>query len=148
MPPEESRDPDRSLDPLEGRLRALPPLPVPAGLEARLLRTLPGTRRRRGRWVGVAAGVAAAACLFLALHQRPEGPGTSNEERGTREERTEAGGSVASGPAPLASRPSPLVLWRESRRLEDETRSAGFTWPLETTATVRTPPAALTGSAD
>jgi WD40 repeat protein len=62
--------PDRSPESLEARLRALPRPHVPAGLEARLLATIPADRpiprRRRAAWIG-AVGTLAAACLLAVL---------------------------------------------------------------------------------
>jgi hypothetical protein len=64
--------PDRSVEDLESRLRAMPPPPVPASLEARLLAAIPVDRptpSRRPRWpvwAGV-AGATAVVCLLIAL---------------------------------------------------------------------------------
>ena len=69
MHPQKRPGPDRSPEGLEARLRALPPPPVPAELEARLLAAIPAPRRRRPIWAGV-VGVLAAACLLAALAWR------------------------------------------------------------------------------
>src|SRR6516225_5095973 len=78
MHPERRPNPDRSSESLEARLRALPQPPIPDGLEARLLATIPAARPGRRRWlvlVGVASALA-AACL-LAVLARPGRDGTN-----------------------------------------------------------------------
>src|SRR5438093_12334554 len=95
MPPERSEKP--GPESLEGRLRRLPPPPVPADLEARLLAAIPAGVSSRaesgiasaprvlpaltqpgspGRWVRWAGGVSAlaAACLLIVLAW-PKGQG-------------------------------------------------------------------------
>ncbi|HBI41474.1 MAG TPA: hypothetical protein DDY78_01285 [Planctomycetales bacterium] len=60
---------DETLEALARRLRRLPPPPVPAGLEGRLLAAIPPRRRvRRARsWLAAAVLLAPAACLLLVL---------------------------------------------------------------------------------
>jgi hypothetical protein len=65
---------------LEAELRSLPPPPVPAGLEERLLTTIPSrptviTRPHRFRWKRVAGGIGiAAAAILLLTFPRGEAP--------------------------------------------------------------------------
>ena len=107
---------------LEGRLRALPQPPVPAGLEARLLAAVPGARpirRRRARWIA-AVGALAAACVLAALVwpercKNPRGPTTTHP--------------VASSPDDSAG----IAAWRQSRRVLDGAEPPAFTWPVEAT---------------
>ena len=66
QPPEN----DETLEALARRLRNLPPPPVPAGLEGRLLAAIPSRRKRRraGRfWLGAAVLVGAAAAVLFAV---------------------------------------------------------------------------------
>jgi hypothetical protein len=129
MHPERRPNPDRSADPLADWLRALPPPPVPAELEARLLTSIPACRpaprRRWAVWLG-AAGVLAAACLLALLWMRDAGPGTRDE----------------TAPPNLAvSRPSKesagVATWLASRRVPDEAATPSFTWPLGETSAIR-----------
>jgi hypothetical protein len=130
MHPERRPNPGRSPEPLEARLRALPRLPVPAGLEARLLAAVPAARpaprRRWGVWAGV-AGALVAACL-LAVLAWPKGDGK--------------------GPGPEVSVPTPRVTPRptddsadlaallKARRDLDEAETTPFSWPLPETPPV------------
>jgi hypothetical protein len=61
---------DETRKSLAQRLRRLPPLPAPSGLEGRLLAAIPSRRRvRRARsWLAAAVLLAPAACLLLAIH--------------------------------------------------------------------------------
>lgn len=129
MHPERRPSPDRSPEPLEARLRALPQPPVPPGLEARLLATVPAAmpapRRRWGVWVGM-AGALAAACLLAALAW-PERDGQ--------------------GPGPETNATSPPVTPRTpdaagvaslgARRNPDGAETTIFTWPVEETSPLR-----------
>lgn len=129
MHPEPRPNPGRSLDPLEARLRALPPPPVPAGLEARLLATIPAVRptpsRRWVVWVGVTAAVAAACVVVVLTWPKRDGgnpnPGPENRESANH---------VAPRPSDDSDR---LAAWRESRRGLDRAEPAPFAWPLQET---------------
>jgi hypothetical protein len=60
---------DETLESLAHRLRRLPPPPVPASLEARLLAAIPPRRLARPDriWLAAAMLLAPAACLLLML---------------------------------------------------------------------------------
>lgn len=115
---------------LEARLRGLPPLPVPSGLEAKLLADIParqpGSRRApwhvRGTWALAALGSAAAAVVAVfSLGQRhePDTPLT---------------GTAVSAPPETrgALDPFPVTQWA-ARGGEDLSDPAGtaFHWPVE-----------------
>jgi hypothetical protein len=132
MHPERRPSPDRSAEALEGRLRALPPPPVPDGLEARLLARIPAerppARRRWAVWVGV-AGALAAACLLAVLawprrDDRPPAPSPPKE-------------SVKHVPPRPPDGPAAFAAWRETRRALDGAELPSFAWPLGETAPVR-----------
>jgi hypothetical protein len=133
--PGEGRSPD---DALEARLRALPPPPVPAGLETRLLAAIPPALplapggldrangwRRRPLWI--AAGCAlAAACLLVALIWRGR----------------EVDNPVPKGPANQAAlqEPGDSVNQRmllQARRDLEEAEMPAFSWPFEETPSMR-----------
>jgi hypothetical protein len=70
---------DETLDALANRLRRLPPPPVPTGLEARLLSSIPSAARPQGRrvrtWVAATVLLAGAAALLLTIRlPHPEPP--------------------------------------------------------------------------
>jgi hypothetical protein len=68
-------DADETPEALAGRLRQLPPPPLPEGLEARLIAAIPPPRRRRGRsaraWIAAAVLLSAAAAALLAVRVPP-----------------------------------------------------------------------------
>jgi hypothetical protein len=80
MHPERPPNPDRSLEALEARLRAMPQPGVPAGLEEHLLAAIPFQkplwRWRSAVWMGAAASMAAACLVALVawLGQRERQP--------------------------------------------------------------------------
>ena len=78
-------DHDETLEALAGRLRRLPPPPVPGGLEARLLAAIPAAPRRRGRlarsWIAAAVLLAAAAAALLAVRLPQPGPPPTSSVR-------------------------------------------------------------------
>jgi hypothetical protein len=121
MHPERPPSPDRSPEELETRLRALPPPPVPAGLEARLLAAIPGQlpvpRRRWAVWAGVAAALA-AACLLAVLAWR--------RERNDPVPGPDTGPSARVAPA-----------WPETRRVQEGADLPPFSWPLEETSPLK-----------
>ena len=119
-------DRDETLEALAERLRRLPPPPVPAGLEARLLAAVPAapptaTRRLR-RGAATAVLLAAASTLFaLRLPNHEPAPQTA---------------------PPTADAPT---LWRYEQALRDSDGDAGvavnravppFEWPVEGPETV------------
>jgi hypothetical protein len=145
MHPERRPNPDRSAEALAARLRALPPPPVPAGLEARLLATIPAALptpeplplsppegKGRGRWVvwvGV-AGALAAACLLAILAWSGRDGNKPVPTSPTRES--------AHQPPPLPREDSASIrAWRESRRVLDGEEPPPFTWPLPETPPLR-----------
>jgi hypothetical protein len=121
---------------LEARLRALPPPPVPADLEARLLAAIPAAvpvpTRRRAAWAG-AVGALAAACLLAVLAwPRRDGkdaiPSTSAD-------------APAHQVAPrLPDDSASLAAWREARRGLGGAEPPSFTWPLEETSLITASP--------
>jgi len=120
-------NPDRSLEALEARLRALPPPALPAALEARLLAAIPAeipfTRRRWVVWVGV-VGTLAAACLLAFLAWRGGNgkdtiPGPHLNESTHKD--TPGLSDDSDGTAALS----------EYHRVLDGGDMPAFTWPLE-----------------
>ena len=114
-------EPDETLEGLADRLRRLPPPPVPAGLEGRLLADIPSRphfRRLRFRLAAAALLAAAAAALFaVRLPQRAAAP-------------------AASGPPPAKAAPT---WWAYEQALRDPTADATvaanqmgplFEWPV------------------
>ncbi len=73
-----NRPDDETPDALADRMRRLPPPPVPAGLEARLIATIPVASRWRGRlarsWVAAAVLLATAAAALVAVRLPPRQP--------------------------------------------------------------------------
>jgi hypothetical protein len=132
MNPERRPNPARSPESLEARLRALPQPPVPAGLEARLLATIPAAipipQRHWGVWVG-ALGASAAACLVVVLAW----PGRV----GKNPVLSYPASQSARLPTPPTPRPpddsASIPALREARRVLDETETPMFTWPLPET---------------
>jgi hypothetical protein len=131
MHPERRPIPDRSPEALEARLRALPPPPVPTGLEARLLAAIPAARPRRPRrWAVWFGGALAAACLLAALarYGRP-GPGQVPRPAGS--------GLAAHGVPRPEEEPHGSAAWWQARRVLDEREIPPFAWPLSETSTLR-----------
>jgi hypothetical protein len=132
MHPEKRPNPDRSPEALPARLRALPPPPVPADLEARLLATIPAEKaqpqRRWAVWVGV-IGALAAACLLAVL----AGPGREGHN-------TVPSPPVIASAPPVTPRPlddsASIAPWLKARRDLDEAGVPLFTWPLEETSPI------------
>jgi ferric-dicitrate binding protein FerR (iron transport regulator) len=126
MHPDRRPNPDRSPEALEGRLRALPQPPVPAGLEARLLASIPAARSiSRRRWVVLAgaAGVLAAACLAAVIAWQGS-DGKNATTPGTRDS-----AQLVTPKPPHDS--SGIASWREARRVLDGSEIPAFAWPLE-----------------
>jgi len=128
MHPDRRPNPDRSPEALERSLRALPQPPVPAGLEARLLASIPAampvSRRRWVVWMGV-AGAVAAACLVAVISWHARN-GKSLPEM------------VIVQPVPLQAPldAGGITSWREARRAMDGVELPAFAWPLEETSPI------------
>jgi hypothetical protein len=132
MHPEKRPNPDRSLESLEARLRALPRPPIPADLEARLLATIPAKRsivRSRGVRVGI-IGALAAACLFVVIAW-PRGDGDRSISRPKTIETTRQ------GLPRLPNDSAPIASLRAVRQALDEAEPPTFTWPLPEPSPVR-----------
>jgi hypothetical protein len=131
-------NPDRSLEAVAARLRALPQPAVPDGVEARLLAAIPAgrpiPRRRRVLWAGM-AGALAAACLLAALAwlgRDGKGPVPSP----SMHESAHAQGAGL----PPALRPdhsAGIAPWLEARRALDGGEMPTFTWPLQKASPLR-----------
>ena len=127
MQPEKHPNPDRSPESLEARLRALPQPPVPAGLEARLLASIPTTRPiphpRRILWVGVAAAFTAACLLaVLAWPRRPSAD--SNPSAPSSDSAQQHAPALPEEPDRVAQLPL-------GRRVMEDADLPAFNWPLE-----------------
>jgi hypothetical protein len=131
MHAERRPNPGHTPEALEARLRALPPPPVPTGLEARLLAAIPaaGTRRPR-RWAVWVGGALAAACLLAALAWFGlPGPGAVPRPAGS--------GLAAHGvPRPEEGPDRSAACW-QARRVLDEREIPPFAWPLPETSTLQ-----------
>jgi hypothetical protein len=118
MHPERNPSANRFPDPLAERLRALPAPPVPPGLEARLLAAVPSARRR-WRWAGVAAALA-AACLVAVF------------ARATRDDTKPVTPETARRAPHRPPQESVAVASRvKTRHDPDLTDLPTFAWPLE-----------------
>lgn len=120
----------KSDDTLEARLRALPPLPVPVRLEARLLAAIPATQRPpRRRWaVLLAAGGALAATVLVALawHRHQQRPDLPNGMTSIQPTKKRAPANRAPGTIPTVVRGSMASAdW------------GNFAWPLEEATPLR-----------
>ena len=115
---------------LEARLRALPPLRVPADLEARLLAAIPVAvtfpRRRRRVWVRVVAA-SAAACLLAVLAW----PRRAAEHQAGG---LAAGDLVREGTTRLSASNSSASSSQKFQRAPEDMEKVTFTWPLEETS--------------
>lgn len=134
MNSDERPNPDRSLEALKARLRALPQPPIPPSLEVRLLACVPADREIGPRWrvVMIAMLSVAAACLlaFLAFAWYPH----------LRENHSALPGmsQPVQSDTPQSSFDTPsLAALREDHRLLDEDKLPTFTWPLDDTVTIR-----------
>src|SRR5262249_42530900 len=127
MHSEERPNPDRFPEALEARLRALPQPPVPPGLEARLLASipakLPAPRRNWAVGVGV-AGVLAACLVALLAWLGRDGKGPAPRPRSAELSRQDP----RRPPDDNAG-----SAWLETRRVLGGGEPPAFTWPLEET---------------
>jgi hypothetical protein len=131
MQSERRPNPDRSAEALEARLRGLPPPPIPAGLEARLLAVIPAARRTSPRLAVrvLLVGALAAACLLVVLAWQSRGrrvpdPSPAKQHSAQR---------VI--PRPLDNDAS-IAAW-QSRQVLDDPKMPPFAWPLEETWPIR-----------
>jgi hypothetical protein len=130
---------DRSPQALGARLRALPPVPVPTGLEARLLSAIPPgmagehpnwSRRSRSRhlavWAGAAVALAAACLLAVLLWPKPGDKSTPDmvvlPERSATSHRLKL---------PRQGDSASITPWLEVRRGLDGAEVPAFSWPIE-----------------
>jgi hypothetical protein len=140
-------DPDKPLDGLAARLRALPEPAVPPGLEGRLLASLNAIlerrrlRRRRVGWA-VAAGAGIAACVAglvigpqpFGKSRRPQGNGlAARAEPGTRtaERRSSHRESASFHGANGDSLAPPQAVSRASRGDAEAPYLPRFQWPVQ-----------------
>src|SRR5262249_47729226 len=124
MHPERPPNPDRSAEALEARLRALPRPPVPDGLEARLLATIPAARpvpRRRGAAGAGAPPARAAACWRAVLAGRGRDGNNPVPRPGTGEPVRQA------TPRPPDDADS-IAVWRRARGVLEGAEPPAFTW--------------------
>jgi hypothetical protein len=129
MHPERRPDPERSLEELAARLRALPAPSAPAELEGRLLASIPAAfslrPRHRTRWVGV-IGALAAACLLALLVWY----GRSVNDPAPQSVRKDL-------PRPTVKGSDAIDPWLEARQPLHGTDASAFSWPVEETAPLR-----------
>ena len=138
MQPQKRPDSDRYPESLEKRLRALPPLPVPCDLEARLLAAIPAEKRsvmphpvrasyrHRVVWAGAAIAFATACLLIVLL--RPE-PGDKNTVRHLAVSPETSGADFQTVPHRPGSSLN-ITPWLESRRGLEGSDRPTFTWPI------------------
>jgi hypothetical protein len=123
-------NPEPSHQSLEARLRALPAPPVPAGLEGRLLATIPAERTRRGPsdrafarqgWWAVASTVAALTAVGLLAVFSWQG---GNEKHVT-------------AASPAADGLVGIVLSPVDERILQGAGDSTFRWPVQESPPVR-----------
>jgi hypothetical protein len=139
MQPDRRPDPDRSLESLESRLRALPRPPVPAELEARILAASsakvpnPMPRparawRRRHLAVGAAASIAVAVACLLAVRFRP---GLGVKITAPTFVANAEGNDSAHEATPQQPGHSPgTISWLKARQDPDGAEIPTFIWPI------------------
>lgn len=110
----------RSDDPLETRLRTLPPPAVPEDLEARLLAAIPTHVTARPRWPTRLALIAASAAAVLLVVLRWPQP---DDKKFVLK--------------PVTNQPALLSPddWLESRHGLNQAEPRTFAWPLNNTLT-------------
>jgi hypothetical protein len=130
---------DRSLESLEARLRALPPPPVPAELEGRILASVSASpaqnderprlaRTASGRWrftVRAGGSIAAAAVCLLAIRFWPE---TDNKPTAPILVVVPESTKYPGHGTPLLRSDSP---WFMAHQDLVETEVPAFTWPIQ-----------------
>ncbi len=151
------RSPKPGPESLEARLRRLPPPPVPADLESKLLAAIPArvsfpvhnSRAASGaalaprvlpaltqpgspgrwRWVRLIGGVSAlaAACLLIVLAW-PKSDGQKSKPDPQKNHLAAAGSTNPVSPQSPQDTP-----WLQARRAPDDLKLAPFTWPIEET---------------
>jgi hypothetical protein len=115
----------------------LPPPPIPADLEARLLAAIPAQlpipQRRWAAWAG-AVGTLAAACVLVVLAW----PGRDNKNTVPSPPTSQPAAQVKPRPP---EGPASIAALLKARRDLDEPEPPTFTWPLP-----ETPPITLSTS--
>lgn len=120
---ESQPNPERWPHALEGRLRALPPPPVPAGLESRLLAAIPTSKVNVHRPWAVLVGAVAAACFMVVLLFARRADNTPDRGR--------VAGPLARQDAPSRSDEFARIAEAlKARRELNEAKLPPFNWPL------------------
>jgi hypothetical protein len=136
MQPRKRPNSDRSLEALEARLRALPPPPVPSGLEARLLVAIPpemprwaltSRSRRPAIWAGAAVGLTAACVLVVLLWPEPDIKTTAPRLVVIPKKNESADPVTRERPGDSLG----ITPWLEARRGRDGAERPTFTWPIQ-----------------
>jgi hypothetical protein len=140
MPAEKRPDLEHSTQALEVRLRGLPQPRVAAGLEARLLATMPvkvSTQRRWVTWAGVVGPLAAALLLGVALWPRGGGKqpirGSDVGEVRNRAENPLIVNQQTAHPVGVraAGEVAAFAEWREARPFPGGAEPVSFSWPIQ-----------------
>ena len=138
MQPQGRSDSDGFSEPLERRLRNLPPLPIPDDLEARLLAAIPAenlreilhcvcaSRQRRTLWAGAGVAFATACLLTVLLWPKIEDKDTVHRLAVNPDKSEAAHQSAPERPDESLN----IVSRLEDRRCLMELERQAFTWPI------------------
>jgi hypothetical protein len=124
MPPERSEKPES----LEARLRRLPPPPVPADLEARLLASIPERapiRSRRWTWWTGALTALAAACFLIGILSH-KGDRQKSDQKNNGFAADDSKNSI-----PRSSSQDKVSDRLQAQRDPDDLKLPPFTWPVD-----------------
>ena len=145
MHPHSQSDQGEIFESLETRLRDLPPLPVPCGLEARLLAAIPAEnvstsapglrapRKSKAVWVGVAIAGMAACFLMMILEWPNFGDDETAQQPAANSENSESAHESVAG---RSQQRLNIVSRLEARRSLVRVERQPFEWPIPEESTL------------